>query len=86
MFSGPFTYAADITKSDSADLPGGPCSAIYVGGAGNVVVEVPNDGTGVTGQARTTVTFNGVAAGTILPIRAARVKVATTATLMIALR
>ena len=81
-----FTSSTAISPSDSTDLAEGPCSAIYVGGTGDVVVEIPNDGTGVAGQSRTTATFKAVPVGTVLPVRAARVKTASTATLMLALR
>ena len=65
-----------ITKSDSADFSQGLCDAIYVGGAGIVVV-VFEDGS--------TANFTAVA-GQILPLRAKRVNsTTTTATLMVAL-
>lgn len=50
--------------------------AVYVGGAGNVVA-VGSDGAEVT--------FAGVLAGTILPIRAVRIDDSSTATNMVAL-
>lgn len=50
--------------------------AIYVGGAGNVAVTM------LDGQ---DVTFSGVAAGTLIPIRASHVLAATTATNILAL-
>ena len=54
-----------------------PCSALYVGGAGNLVV-VKEDGVPVT--------FTGVPAGSLLPIRAIRVNaIDTTATAIVAL-
>lgn len=57
-----------VTKSDSTilDLP----RALYVGTAGNVVVQGVDD---------TTRTFVNVPAGSILPIRPKRVMAATTA-------
>ena len=63
--------AEAITKSDTAS---NAYSAIYVGGAGNLTV--------VT-EAGTTVTFSGVPAGTVLPIRTQKVLAATTATLLV---
>lgn len=53
-----------------------PCRALYVGGAGNLTVEL-------VGSSQ--VTFHGVPAGTILPIAAVRVAPASTATHFIAL-
>lgn len=68
--------ALSITPSDTADIAGGPARAIYVGGAGSVVL-VTRDGTEVT--------FVGVPAGSILPVNARRVKTDTTATNLVAL-
>lgn len=65
-----------ITKSDTTDFTY-YVRGIYVGGAGNVVV-VNMDGS--------TVTFAGVPAGTILPVKARRVNsTSTTATDMVGL-
>jgi len=63
--------AVEITKSDTAN---NAFSGIYVGGTGAVAV--------VT-EAGTTVTFSGVPAGTVLPIRTQKVLAATTATLLV---
>ena len=69
-------YSA-ITPSDSTALPDGPCVAIYVGGAGDMVV-VDADGTATT--------FTGVLAGCVYPIRAVRINsTSTTATNLVAL-
>ena len=66
--------AAAVTPSDSVDLP--QFSVIYVGGAGNVKV--------TTAQG-SVVTFSGVNAGTVIPVRVRRVwSTGTTATLMTA--
>lgn len=66
----------DITKSDSADFPGGFSDGIYVGGAG--VVAVVAESGNVTN-------FTAVA-GQVIPLRARRVNnTNTTATLMVAL-
>jgi len=66
--------AAAVTPSDSADLP--QFSVIYVGGAGSVKV------TTAQGSA---VTFSGVNAGTVIPVRVRRVwSTGTTATLITA--
>jgi hypothetical protein len=68
--------AAVITPNDGTDLPS-RTFGIYVGGAGNVKVDM-GDGT--------TVTFSGVVAGTVLPIQAKRVyATGTSASLMLAL-
>lgn len=67
--------AAAVTPSDSADLP--QFSVIYVGVTGTVKV--------TTAQG-TDVTFKGVAAGTVIPVRARRVwSTGTTATDMVAI-
>lgn len=56
-----------ITKSDATDLTAEQqraMSALYVGTVGNVVAVMPDN---------TTVTFTGVPAGTVLPIRVRRI-------------
>ncbi len=64
-----------ITPSDSTDLPQ-VSRGIYVGGAGNLVVTPAAGGSNVT--------FVGVPAGTVLPIRVSRVlSTSTTATSLI---
>ncbi len=74
--SDPAYYAAAITASDSVDLAN-PVRAIYIGGAGNVVI---------TTVAGNDVTFSGLPAGMILPVRAKRVKATgTTATGLVGL-
>lgn len=72
----PATNAAAMSENDSTDLAY-TTRAIYVGGAGNVVVDM------ASGQ--TSVTFSSVPAGTILPIRVTRLRTATTATNLVAL-
>nr|DAL11089.1 MAG TPA_asm: hypothetical protein [Bacteriophage sp.] len=68
--------AAAVTTSDSA-VSDDPTRALYVGGAGNVKVDMVSGGT---------VTFSNVAAGTLLPIQVTRVyATGTTATLIIGL-
>lgn len=69
--------AAVITKSDSTIYPE-PTRAIYVGGAGNIKVDMADGSTAIT--------FFSVPAGMILPIQVTRVYSAdTTATNMVAL-
>jgi len=58
--SSPAIQAAPLTKSD-ANVIDPPTKAIYVGGAGDVTVLMADDSTPVT--------FAGVQAGTLLPIR-----------------
>lgn len=70
----PASGAAAVTPSDSTEIN---CRALYVGGAGNVVVQMPNRDVSIT--------FSGVLAGTILPVSARRVMAATTATSIVAL-
>lgn len=79
--------AAAITPADGTNLPV-PTKAIYVGGAGDIKVDMqgscanPNVSNGDGG----TVTFKAVPVGTVLPIRVTRVYAAgTTATLLLAL-
>lgn len=67
--------AAAVTPADS-DLAV-TARALYVGGAGDVVVYMVGSTTAIT--------FAGVAAGTILPIRVDQVRAATTATSIVAL-
>jgi hypothetical protein len=68
--------AKAVTPSDSADLPDGPCRAVFVGSGGNLRI---------TTGGGTTVTFNGLLAGQILPVMATRVwATSTTASSIIA--
>ena len=72
----PAANAAAVTPNDSADLTN-VSRSLYVGGAGNVKVDMADVGT---------VTFTGVPAGTILPIRVKRVyATGTTATTILVL-
>lgn len=73
----PAMEAIAVTPSDSVDLPQGIARSLYIGGAGNVVLDTYNN---------TSITFAGLAAGTILPVQAKRVRAtSTTATLIVAL-
>jgi len=63
----PAASAGPVTPSDTTTLT---AKAIWVGGAGNVVATIGG----------TDVTFTSVAAGTLLPIKATKIKAATTAT------
>lgn len=74
--SAPAMEAAAVTPSDSTDLPNGPCRALYIGGAGSVVIDTYNN---------TNITFAGLTAGTILPLNVRRVRTASTATSIVAL-
>jgi hypothetical protein len=74
----PARLALALTPSDTEDLtnPAGddaPCYAqgLFIGGAGNVAVVMAGDNS--NGGAGTAVTFNSVAAGTVLPIQVRRV-------------
>jgi hypothetical protein len=67
-------YAA-VTKSDDTVVN---FRALYIGGAGNVVLDSPDGDTNVS--------FVGLAAGTILPVMCVKVKAATTATNIVGLR
>lgn len=73
----PAKNAAAVTPNDSTDLTNA-ARGLYIGGAGNVVVDMVGTGS--------TITFTGVVAGTILPIRVSRVRsTSTTATDIVAL-
>lgn len=65
---------AAVTTSDTTVLTG--VRGVYVGGAGNVVVNDQNDNV---------ITFSAVPVGTTLWISPKRIRVASTATLMVAL-
>jgi len=68
--------AAAITPSDTASSDD-PTRAIYVGGAGNLRVDMVSGGT---------VTFVGLMAGTVLPVQVTRIyATSTTATNLLAL-
>lgn len=76
MQSDSFRNAAVVAPNDGTNLPSSAIS-LFVGGAGNLVVDMENGAT---------VTFTGVVAGTILPIRVVRVRsTLTTATNIVAL-
>ncbi len=64
----PADNASAVTPSDSTDLAY-TSRALYVGGAGNLVVTMVGGGD---------VTFTAVPAGSILPIRVSRVKATST--------
>ncbi len=73
----PATRAVAVTTSDDDDLADN-ASSLWIGGAGNVKV------TTVEGDE---VTFNGCAAGSVLPVQVSRVwATGTTATNIVALR
>lgn len=71
----PADRAEEVTPSDSAPLSR-PCRALYVGGAGDLVVVTAGGDT---------VTFADVPAGTVLPVRVVKVLAATTATAVVAI-
>lgn len=73
----PINDARAVTPNDGADLPAGPCRGLYIGGAGNVVIDTANG---------TTVTLTALAVGQVHFIRAKRVRATnTTATGILAL-
>lgn len=66
-----------VAPNDGADLPDGPCIALYVGVGGNIRI--------ITAM-NTDVTFVGVGSSGLLPVRAKKVfATGTTATNIIAL-
>lgn len=73
----PAKHAAAVTPSDTTDLTTAARS-LYIGGAGNVTLDT------VGGE--TSVLFAGLTAGSVLPVRAQRVRATgTTATNLVAL-
>lgn len=73
----PADRAVAVTPDNSNDLAD-PTRGIWVGGAGNLNVDMLGDGS--------TVLFSGIQAGTLLPIRVRRIRSTnTTATLIVAL-
>jgi hypothetical protein len=72
--SNPATDAVAVTPSDSTELQ---FRALYVGGTGDLVV---------TTGAGNDVTFQSVPAGLIIPVQGTKVKAATTATKIVALK
>lgn len=73
--NGPYNEAAAVVKSDSTVLTA--TRALWVGGVGDVVVDMAMTGTNIT--------FTAVPAGTLLKIAVTKVKAATSATLIVAL-
>lgn len=61
----------------ASDLPEGPCRALYIGTLGNVTLIAEGDVDEVT--------FVGVPAGSILPVRTRQVSASTTASNIVAL-
>lgn len=76
LMQDPAKRGSAVTPSDSTLL--GSVRALYVGGAGDLVVEF-------SGNEGTNITLAAVPAGTLLPIRVSRVRAATTATNIVAL-
>lgn len=73
----PAQNAFIVIKSDSADLEA-ESRGLYIGGAGTLKVDMIGTGEGIT--------FSGVTAGSVLPIRVSKVySTGTTATAIIAL-
>lgn len=75
----PATQVAFNANINPSLSPAGYCGGIYVGGDGNLVVVMAQDTTD------TLVTFNGVKAGTFLPIQVKKVSSTSTATNLMAL-
>jgi hypothetical protein len=63
-----------ITPNDSTEIAL-TAKAVWVGGAGNLVVRLEDDSADIT--------ISGIAAGTLLPIRPKFIKTTSTATLLI---
>ena len=78
--SGPGQHLRAVTTHDTNELAtvgGRTCRALWVGGAGNLVVIARGD--------TSTVTLSGVPAGSLIPIAAKVVHTSTTATLIVAI-
>ncbi len=76
-FAAPADEAAAVTPSDTVDLAV-PTRGLYVGGAGNLSVEMKTTGSAIV--------FTGVPQGSVLPIAVTRVNATlTTATAIVAL-
>jgi hypothetical protein len=74
----PYTQAAAVTPHDTNPLPIGlPVKALWVGGAGSLIVRMA--------RAQNTVTIAAVPAGTLLPIEVDLVKTGGTASSILAL-
>lgn len=71
-----FGHYAEVTKSDTVAFTDGACDALYVGAGGTATI-VREDGTAVS--------FVGLAAGSIIPIKAIRVNDTGTAASFVAL-
>jgi hypothetical protein len=72
----PATLAEAVSPHDSTNFTNGECRALYVGVAGDVVAIING----------TAITFTGMLAGSVYPIRCTRVNsTSTTATNMVAL-
>ena len=73
----PISSAATITPNNTTTFTT-ICRAVYVGGAGNLTIDVADGGTNIA--------FNGLTAGTIFPVRTKRVySTGTTATGLVCL-
>lgn len=70
----PATRSVAVTKSDDTVYK---FKSLFVGGAGNVTIKHDESGSAVT--------YTGVIAGQILPVRGVRVMAATTATNIVAM-
>lgn len=76
-WTAPAQSAAAVTSADGSDLPGGATRGLWIGTAGNLVVDM------VSGD--TSVTFSNVPVG-ILPLQVKRVRATgTTASNIVAL-
>lgn len=71
----PATEAEVVTPHDTNNFTK-PARALYIGGAGNATLVMENGDP---------IAFNGLLAGTILPVRCKRVNAGATATNMVAL-
>lgn len=70
-----------VTPADGTDLPNGTCIAIYATGAGNVSFDTPNVALADGSTTSRTANVIAMAAGSVLFVRASRIRsTSTTAT------
>ncbi len=73
-----FSLVAGVAVTPSDTTPLTDVRALYIGGAGDVVVRMIGDGS--------VLTFKGVPGGTLLPVQVDRVMAATAATFILGFR
>jgi hypothetical protein len=67
-----------VTPSDSADLPNGVCDAIFVTGAGNISIDIPNISNATGATTTQTAQVIAIAANSIMHVPASRIRATST--------